>query len=202
MSLAEELVLIAYDTDGTAWGTGTAVNFAVAGAHLMELALAGRITVRDGRISVLDATPTGAPLTDAALATLAADPEPRRTKDWVNRLSKKALQPVLDHLVAAGVVERHDQKVLRLIPFTRYPSPGGVEPTAETERRRLMLAAVTDPAATPDDRTLAMVALVTAADWHRRAFPGVPRHTIRPRVTGVLDDLRTAVRGAIGDTYS
>ncbi|MDP9793220.1 hypothetical protein J2S43_001732 [Catenuloplanes nepalensis] len=202
MSLAEELVLIAYDTDGTAWGTGTAVDFAVAGAHLMELALAGRIAMRDGRIAVLDPAPTGSPLADAALAVLAADPKPRRPKEAVNLLSKKALQPVLDRLVESGVMERHDQKVLLVVPFTRYPSPGGVEHPTETERRRLMHAAVTDPHATPDDRTQALVALVTAADWHRRAFPGLPKHTIRPRFTGVLDDLRTAVRGAIADTYS
>ncbi|GAB7039129.1 GPP34 family phosphoprotein [Catenuloplanes niger JCM 9533] len=202
MSLAEELVLIAYDTDGTAWGTGTAVNFAVAGAHLMELALAGRIAVHDGRVTVLDPTPTGSPPADTALATLTADPAPRRPKDAVNLLSKKALQPVLDRLVETGVVERHDRKVLLVVPFTRYPSPGGVEPAAETARRRLMHAAVTDPHATPDDRTQALVALVTAADWHRRAFPGLPKHTIKPRFTGVIEDLRTAVKNAIADTYT
>ncbi|MDR7276652.1 GOLPH3/VPS74 family protein [Catenuloplanes atrovinosus] len=182
ISLAEELVLLAYNDEGSAYGMSTWLDYGVAGAHLVELALAERIELRDGRVTVIDATPTGSPPVDAALATIAADDKPRKAQDLIYRLSKRARTPVLDALVERGILERRAEKVLRIIPVTRYPSPDGGEPAVETERRRLMRAAVDGTDTTPDTRTLALCTLVHALDWERRVFPDLPKRETRKRL--------------------
>ncbi|MDQ0364620.1 GOLPH3/VPS74 family protein [Catenuloplanes indicus] len=187
ISLAEELVLLAYNDEGIAYGTSTWLDYGVAGAHLVELALAERITLTGGKVDVIDTTPTGSPLADAALATIAADTKRRKPNDWVYRLSKKARQPVLDGLVTAGILEQRADRLMRIFPVTRYPAPHGVEPAVETERRRLLHAAIdgSDPA--PDTRTLVLCTLIDALDWEKRVFPDLPRRETKKRLKELGD---------------
>ncbi|GAB7039499.1 MULTISPECIES: GOLPH3/VPS74 family protein [Catenuloplanes] len=182
ISLAEELVLLAYDDEGAASGTSTWLDYGIAGAHLVELALAERIALTDGRVDVVDATPTGSPRADAALATIAADAKRRKPDDWIYRLSKKARQPVLDELVGAGILERRADRVMRIFPVTRYPAPHGVEPVAETERRALLRAAIDGSDTAPDTRTLVLCTLIAALDWEKRVFPDLPRKETKKRL--------------------
>ncbi|MFI5841656.1 GPP34 family phosphoprotein [Catenuloplanes sp. NPDC051500] len=182
ISLAEELVLLAYNNEGAPQGTSIWMDYGVAGAHLVELALAERIEVRDDRIAVIDPTPTGSPAVDAALATIVADDKPRKPKDWIYKLSKKARNPVLDGLVEAGVLERRADKVMLVFPVTRYPAPEGGEPAVESERRRLMREAIGDPAVEADARTIALCTLVDALDWVKPVFPELPTRETKKRL--------------------
>ncbi|WP_033342751.1 GOLPH3/VPS74 family protein [Catenuloplanes japonicus] len=181
ISLAEELVLLAYNDDGAPQGTSTWMDYGIAGAHLVELALTERIEVRDGTVTVVDTTPTGAASVDAALVTIAADTKQRKPKDWIYRLSKRARGPVLDGLVEAGVLERREDRVMRIFPVTRYPSPDGTPPAAEVERRRLMREALENPA-DADARTMALCTLVEALDWVKPVFPDLPQRETKKRL--------------------
>jgi hypothetical protein len=182
MSLAEELVLLAYNDDGAPQGTSIWMDYGIAGAHLVELALAERVEVRADRIVVVDPTPTGSPAVDAALATIAGDGKQRKPKDWIYRLSRNARGPVLDGLVGAGVLERRADRVLLVFPVTRYPAPEGGEPAAESERRRLMREAITDPAVEADARTIALCTLIDALDWVKPVFPELPARETKKRL--------------------
>lgn len=182
ISLAEELVLLAYNDDGAPQGTSTWLDYGIAGAHLFELALAERIEIRDGKIAVIDPAPVGAAPVDAALAAIAADSKQRKAKDWIYKLSKKARGPVLDSLVESGLLERRADKVMLVFPVTRYPSPTGGESTAEAERRRLIRAAIADPAVEVDARTMALCTLIDALDWVRPVFPDLPARETKKRL--------------------
>ena len=182
ISLAEELVLLAYDDDGIAYGTSAWLDYGVAGAHLVELALAERIGIRDKTVQVLEPAPTGSPLADAALERIASDSKRRKPDNLIYRLSRGARKPVLAGLVAKGILEKRADRLLRIFPITRYSAPHGVEPAVETERRRLMRLAIEDRDSSPDARTLALCTLVGALGWEKRVFPDLPRRETKRRL--------------------
>ncbi|HEX8627336.1 MAG TPA: GPP34 family phosphoprotein [Catenuloplanes sp.] len=203
VSLAEEVFLLAYDDDGVARGTGQHLDFGLAGALLLELALAGRIDVVGRHVAVVDPTPTGDAPVDAVLRRIGSDRTPRRPKDWVSRLAKGARAPVLRRLIAAGVLRQETDKVLWVFSLTRYPARDGVEPAAETDARSRMRAAVTGTGPV-DPRTAALCGLVSALGWDKRVFPGLPR----AQVTARLQEIRQgswapeAVKKAIEDVQA
>ena len=78
LSLAEEIVLLSLDDEtGRPVGRGgMAPDLALAGALLMDLALAGRLDTDRDRVMVVNAAPTGDAVRDAALAAVAAPARP------------------------------------------------------------------------------------------------------------------------------
>src|SRR5262245_8530062 len=108
-NLAEEIALLAYDDAGALRMGRPGFEYGLAGALLLELTLAERIDVVDGRVTVLDPKPTGHPVVDYALTTIDAD-KPRKPKDWVTRLSKGLPDRVLSVLVDEGVLRREHDK--------------------------------------------------------------------------------------------
>lgn len=77
--------------------------------------------VKQGRLKVLDATPTGDAILDERLAYVADKPG-KRPKDQLGRLSKKLRDQVLARLAERGVLEADQNKVLGLFPVTRWPA--------------------------------------------------------------------------------
>jgi hypothetical protein len=199
-SVPEELALLAYDDDGGLEIGGQSLDYGLAGAVLLELALAGRLEVREGRVSVIDPAPTGDPVVDGALASIRADDKSRRPKEWVTRLAKNIREPVLDGLVSRGVLRREEDRVLWVFPRTRYPAAHGVEPPAETDARgRLVAAVLADGPVEP--RTAALCALVRAVGLERKVFTDQPRAQVRNRLKEISrgDWAADAVRRAIED---
>ena len=203
VTLADEVALLAYDEDGSAHGMGAHLDVGLAGALLLELALARRIDVADGHVTVVDPAPTGDPLTDAALGRIAGDPKARRPKDWVNRLAKGARVAVLDRLVAAGVLARETGTTLWVFPRTRYPASSAVQPPAETDARQRMHAAVTGDGPV-EPRTAALCALVSALGWERRIFPDLPHRQVTARLKQIRQAAwpAEAVRQAIEEVQA
>ncbi len=118
----EALLLLAYeDLEGKSQVDSTKLKYAVAGAVLVDLAAAGRIDVVDGKVVVNDPTPTGTPYLDDPLGRIAGERKQRKPQWWVEKLSGKSRQQVLDALVARGVLRRDERKVLGIIPADRYP---------------------------------------------------------------------------------
>jgi len=200
-TLADELALLAYDDHGTNRMTSYGLGYGLAGALLAELRLAGRVRVDDGRIVVVDHTPIGAPLPDAALRRIAGDEKRHRPKSWVTKLAKDLPGRVLDGLVVAGILRREEGRVLWVFPRTRYPSPGGVEPPVETQVRARVEGAVRTIGPI-EPRTAALMALIRATKFEKKAFPDLPRDQIkaRLRVAAEGDWVADAVRRAVQDT--
>ncbi|MBB5806910.1 hypothetical protein F4560_006678 [Saccharothrix ecbatanensis] len=202
LTLADELVLLAYDDNGSRKLGQPALGYGLAGALLVELALAERVDVVDKKVTVLDPTPVGRPLLDQALARI-ADDKPRKPGHWISKLSKKLTDEVLDGLVAGGVLRREEDRVLLVFPRTRFPAPDGVQPAAETDARARMTSAITSDGPV-DPRTAALCALVKAVDYDRKVFADLPRAVVRKRLKVISegDWAATAVRKAIEEVQS
>ncbi|MFC0029659.1 GPP34 family phosphoprotein [Micromonospora chaiyaphumensis] len=200
--LTDELVLLAYDDAGTNRLGRPHLDHGLAGAVLLELALARRVEVTGGRLAVTDPAPIGVPLLDQALATVAGD-RPRKPKDWIGRLAKGLPDRVLDGLVHAGVLRRESDRVLWVFPRTRYPSPTGAEPAVETAARERMLAALLGDGPV-DARTAALLALTRAVGLDRKLFRELPRERVKARLGEIAagDWASAATRKAIEETQA
>ncbi|WBB73607.1 GPP34 family phosphoprotein [Micromonospora sp. WMMD1128] len=197
--LTDELVLLAYDDGGANRLGRPHLDYGLAGALLLELALARRVEVADKRLVVTDPTPTGVPLLDEALATVGAG-RPRKPKDWIGKLSKGLPDRVLDGLVGAGVLRRESDRVLLVFPRTRYPSPTGAEPAAETAARERMVAALVGNGPV-DARTAALLTLARAVGLDRKLFRELPKERVKARLNEIAagDWASAAVKKAIDE---
>jgi len=197
LTLADELALLAHDDDGARRLGRPALDYGLAGAVLVELAIAGRIDVVDRRVAALSTARIGHDVLDEALTRI-ADDRLRKPEEWVERLAKGLVDRVLDGLAEDEVLRREQDRVLWVFPRTRFPSPGGVEPPLETEvRRRLVAAVATD--APVDPRTAALCGLIKAVRFDREVFAGRPRDRVKARLEAVTGGewAADAIRGAI-----
>ncbi|MBY8851886.1 GOLPH3/VPS74 family protein [Saccharothrix longispora] len=203
VTLADELALLVHDDeDGTRRLGQPALGYGLAGALLVELALAGRVDVVDKKVAVVDPAPTGHPLLDGALARI-ADDKPRKPGHWVDKLSRGLTDRVLDGLVERGVLRREEGRVLLVFPRTRFPAPDGREPDAEADARARMHAAVAGDGPV-DPRTAALCALVKAVGQDRKVFADLPRGDVGRRLKAISEGewAATAVRKAIEEVQA
>jgi hypothetical protein len=165
LTLAEEIVLLALDDEtGRPVGrSGMAPDRALAGALLMELALAGRVDTDRDRLFVLDAAPTGDAPLDAALARLAAPGAPADARGVIPLLARDAPAArgvILARLVARGILRQVEDRLLWILPDRRYPKPADRAEVTEA-RARLRTLLLDEEIPTPHDALL--LGLVRAA---------------------------------------
>jgi hypothetical protein len=165
VTLVDEIVLLAYD-DTTGRSRAGYLEFGMSGAIVLELVLAERVGLAEGRVHVTDRTPVGDPLLDESLAALAAD-KPRKPKATVERLAKGLKKRVLADLTARGVLREEREKVLGLFPYRRHLPR---DASAEADARRRLKSAV-DLGRAGDARTAALASLVFALNMERVVFP-------------------------------
>lgn len=189
--VAEDLLLVLLDDErGTLLVDQVAADAGVAGALLLELALAGRIRVHEqpgilGRqvVRVSDASPTGDALLDRSLAVVAE--KDRTATGLVEHLSPGLRRELLDRLERRGIVEHDEGRVLGVFPRHRWP--------AQDTRHELALRAdlraslVGDTA--PSGRVGTVIALLHAIGAEHRvlAFPGRSHRELRARAAELTE---------------
>jgi hypothetical protein len=199
--LAEDLLLLLVDDDtGKVVLDRTRLERALAGAVLVELALAGRLapappggSVTEGRIVVLDRRPTGNGLLDEALARLAD--KAHRPARAVEKLVKGLRQAILTRLVDAGFVREEHRRAMGVFPTTTWPA---VRPEHEAELRSRLRAVLVDGQA-PDARTQAVISLLTAVDAVPKVLAVADRRALVRRARALAEGnwAATAVREAV-----
>jgi hypothetical protein len=172
LRFAEEILLLALDEK-----TGRlhplperALEFALAGAVLMELAFLGRLDTDATQLMVLDTSSTGDVVLDEALKALPKT-EPNLTiQKALARVALKAelLQKMLfDSLVRKGVLAKHEQKFLWMLSERRYPV---VDNREEREVRGRIRDVVLSPEMIPDPRDVVLIGLMDACDLSHVVF--------------------------------
>ena len=155
------ILLLLDDHDGTfARVPRASLDYALAGAVLMELALENRIDTDLDRLVVVDATPLEDGLLDPTLADIAED-EGGDARYWVQRTANRAeeiRELALDRLVEHGILERRDERFLWVFESRRYPM---IEGEAEREvKLRIMEVLFSD--VIPDPRDVVIISLAHA----------------------------------------
>ncbi|MFE6905116.1 GOLPH3/VPS74 family protein [Streptomyces erythrochromogenes] len=200
ITLAEELMLLSLDDESGAVRQRQSVAPALAGAILLELVLAERVSISGKHLELRSTEPTGEPLLDGRLRlieTWMRGLRRRRVADWLMKDYMKSTNPVLERLGERGLVAEQVRKVLGVFPQRRYPEVDGTVERALRER----LAAAVLGNARPDDRTAGLIALLHGAKLHRLAFPDHSPAAVKPRMAEIADSQWAAegVRAAIRD---
>lgn len=200
--IAEDVLLLLLDDDkGTVVGTSH-LPTVLGGALLLDLALAGAVTVdekpRRWKSAKVHATPGAAPDDDLLRAALATVAEKQRSaQDLVGRLGKGVKDDLTDRLERRGMLERQDGRVLGLFPRTRWPAGD----TTHEDGVRRALTAVLVQGVTPDPRMAALVALLSAIDRAHKVVDRnrMPAGMVRKRAKEIArgEWAATAVKDAI-----
>ncbi|MFD6419725.1 GPP34 family phosphoprotein [Streptomyces sp. NPDC060194] len=187
VTLGEQVMLLSLDDESGAAKERAAASWAVAGGIVLELVLAGKLSVHKDRMSVADRTPTGTALLDERLALIdawaAGRKKPPTVTEWLMRDREKSVKATIASLCDRGLVGEERTRLLGLFPVTRYPEADG---SVERELRERLRALVLD-GAEPGERDAGLVALIHGAKLHRIAFPGVPRKQVAARIQEIAD---------------
>jgi Golgi phosphoprotein 3 (GPP34) len=195
LSLPETLLLLGFDADqGTTTLDAMSLSYALGGAQLSELALAGRVTVDPERVVVSDATRTGDGELDELLAKIVSTrDQPRRPGHWVMRRKSKAVPLYMRRLVHTGVLSSRRTRILGLIPRRIFPI---VDQGLHGQAHEEIVAALADPAP-PEPRTAALIALVSAVGLSERLI-GDPVARERAAQLAADDAVASSVKRAVG----
>jgi hypothetical protein len=202
--IAEDLLLLLLDEESGKVGGSDSAEVALGGVVLAELAIIGAVTVEERtsrwkapKVSVAGAVPQDRVLADALEVVAQKD---RAAQDLVARLGKGMVKTLGDRMAERGILERRQDRLLGMLPRTRWPA---VDSSHEAEVRQA-LTAVLVQGTSPDDRTGALVAVLSAIDRAHKVVDheGLSRREVKRRAKEVAEGAWAAkgVRDAIRAT--
>jgi hypothetical protein len=206
LTMPEEILLLLLDDEtGKPVGLpGPAGDLALAGAILMELALAGRIDTDLDHLAVVQQRPTGDALLDAVLTRLAAGDPGRTSRWWIQAIARdgEALRAqALQRLVTGGVLRRIEDRFLWVFPERRYPKAEGSGETAEV-RRRLRGVLLDEDIPDPRDALLIGLARATGLVPLLLSAAEVAQAAARVEQIAGLEELSRSLSAATRDVYA
>lgn len=161
------------------------INFVLAGATLMDLALENRVDSDRRELRLVDSTPVGDALLDPALAEIAKDVGCRDLREWIVRIAKtgQVLRTrTLARLVERGILESAEEGLLflssRMVKLRRYPAVSG-EAEQDVLLRIMRLLFSED---IPDARDIVIVGLVRSCGLFESLLSGAELEEARPRI--------------------
>ena len=206
MLIAEDLLLLLTDDDtGKLATSGTELDLALGGALLVELAFMKRVDIAGpnervpkGRLVVRDASPSGDPVLDDALAT-AGRKEGKRPQSVVTALGRGTRVRLYERLAEGGVLRAEEGRVLGIFPSQRWPAQ---DASHEAAVRAALVTALRQGVAL-DARTSALVSLLHALNVvHKAVGPeavGLTKQQLNTNAKRIAegDWAAAAVRSAI-----
>jgi hypothetical protein len=175
--LSVDLILLTARSSGTLPYSDN-LRFGLSGSELVRLVAARRVDIAEGRIVVLDMTPTGDELLDQALASMADGRRAPSAKAWVARRRAGHVQRYRAQLAADGILRVDRHNFLGLIPADRWK----VADTARPAQARSRLEAVAASIGPVQPAQAALAGLATAIGVARLVFPGRSGSAARERL--------------------
>ncbi len=162
LRFAEEVILLLLNDDDGRFARlpDVSLDYALAGAVLMDLALENRIDTDLENLILIDATSLDDCLLDPTLAEIAEEGG-KDARYWVERISHRAeeiREESLRRLVDIGILERQDDRFLWVFKSRRYPTIDG---KAQREVK-LRITGVLFSDEIPDPRDIVIICLADA----------------------------------------
>ena len=188
--IAEDVLLLLLDDEKGTLAHADKVRPLLGGAVLIELALAERIEVAEktsmwgtAKVALLDRPPLDDPLLKRAMDSIGE--KPRSAQDLVNRIGKGAKEELLERLQRRGLVKPVSGRILGLFPRTTWPA---ADRTHEAAVRSLLQGALVQ-GLTPDERTSALIALLSSIDHSHKVVDraDLPAREVKKRAKEIAD---------------
>lgn len=185
LTLPEELVLLILDDeDGTMLPVPQrTLDYALAGAVLMDLALRLRIDSDPERIWLCESKETDEPVLDLCLPKLVAHgPGSGDIESWLESLAEtpdELRDAALARLVERGILRREERKYLWVFGSRRYPM---VDDKEEREvKLRIMNALYSEEI--PDPKDVALISLVDTCNLFDDLLGAREYQTVQGRIS-------------------
>jgi hypothetical protein len=164
------------------------------GSGLVQLAALGRVTIVNGRIHVVDPSPTGDAGADAALRSLRRFRRPPTAAAWCSRPRTGIYNAYLAQLAAAGAIRLERRTLLGLIP-ARWQ----ISDTAREAQVRARLDAIADGTGPVDLADAAYGGLAYAMGLPARLYPRITGRHQRRRLQEIATGAWTTGPAGTGD---
>src|SRR6185312_17287644 len=199
-TIPEELLLLALDPTTGTTAQPQSLDLGLAGAQLVELALAGRIAPDGDRIAVVHPRPTGDPTLDSALELLRRRGSPVRAVHWIGGPRLGLRQTYLTHLERCGMVHAVAGQMCGVLPTTRYQATE----TAISREIKARLDSAIRTGVPPDPRTAALAAIAHAVGLGKHLYPGNEGRSSRSRLRDLIrhDPMGGLVAHAVMDVQN
>ncbi len=192
--IAAELLLLALDEkSGKSLVDSTTLGAGLIGAAVVDLVLDGALElvqaeggpVKRGRLARTGRNaPSGEPMSVILEKVHGKKPKTAVSelyawtwKDHAGRLK----QQLLEQMAAEGLLSREDRTVMGLFPSTRWKEADGRDEAEVRSRLRTVVVDGHDP----DERTGALVSLVSALDLAPKLFPDADKKLVKARAEEV-----------------
>lgn len=202
LTFVEEIVLLALDDK-----TGKFVDLpplaldqALAGASLLELAFQNRIDTDLTHLTLVSGEPTGDKMLDPLLSKIVAAKDKKDAKYWVGVFSadgEKLREDALAHLTSRGILKKEEKKFLWVIPGRRYPM---IDEKEEREVRQRIRSVIVD-GEVPGPRDVVLISLASACQLLRSIFTDADLMKYSSRVAEVskMDLIGRAVSKSVAE---
>ncbi len=126
LRFSEEIMLLLLDDKGGRFidVPTLSLEYALAGAVLMDLTMEGRIDTDPERLFVIDPSPIGDDLLDPVLARIVESEETYDTRYWIKHTVADAeaiRERSLARLVERGILHREEDRFMWVLRTRRYP---------------------------------------------------------------------------------
>ncbi len=163
--LHEEILLLALRDDEGTVEFGSMYGYALGGAILAELLLAGRISVDEGRrklVNLVSDEPLGEPIIDECLRKISTAKRRAVLQNWVNSFSslKNLHHRIAQGLCERGVLRADEGKILLIFRRKIYPE---INPQPERKLIERLRKAIFSDSQRVDPRTVVLLSLANGA---------------------------------------
>ena len=170
LNLIDKLTLLALDDDkGTFITAPLYFTYGIAGAIILELTLKNKIEIVDKKVIVKSRRAVGEPLLDLFLNKIIQSKKQRSLSHWIQSFGNKERdikKETLKKLMTHGILTKREDKILWVIPNTKYPTKN-VIPENELKRR---LSAIVDGQIKPELEDIMLLSLVDTCNLIRGVF--------------------------------
>ena len=200
ITLSEELFLLSFYERKTslALSPSPALPYALAGALLVELLLAGKIHLEESRrVMVDDVSPTGDPQLDSLLEYFQLVKKPKKLTYWINVFGsrmKKIQKGLVTSLLAKNVLREEKKRFLWVIPYSEFTQ---LDASAKYWRKQHLRAIVLGGDRS-DDQSVALLSLLKACNLLNNIFTEDEIKVAARRVDDLIRD--EAVGQAVVET--
>ncbi|HSG29970.1 MAG TPA: GPP34 family phosphoprotein [Thermodesulfobacteriota bacterium] len=157
LTLAEDILLLLLDDESGELANIDlmTLNYAMAGAVLMDLGLKNRIDNDLEKLIVADSTPTGIAMLDKYLQKINSENNDNNTRFWLTELSnygEEIMDSAIEMLIDKKILKMEEKKFLWVIGTRVYPM---IDDTEEKEvKKRIIDLLMSDDIPSPKDVVL------------------------------------------------
>ena len=182
LSISDQIVLLGLGEDGVLDRPYDGrLDYAIAGASLLDLSFQNRIDTDPNRLFIITADSTGNPLLDSVLHQINSGPPNQPISYWISEIARYALvlrQQIIEDLIDRRVIEREAGRRLIVLKSEKFPP---VDPQVVRDvQRKLIDTLLSDEI--PDPEEAALVSLARASGLLDVLLSKQERRRVEPRV--------------------